>query len=253
MVTQASTDASIWRCTVVRVTDSSGAPNLAREYDAWGNLLASATAGYAFTGREWDAETNLYYYRARFYDSSTGRFLTEDPASLRRPGSAELRRVERTNLYRYVRNRPTELTDPTGLIAWKCKVGLFTIGGFPTLADMTAKCYSECCAGRQLVQVLQGAGTGASVGLPATVSYSEVVLHDSFGAPFKWSLPGFWAYTAIGGAAGVMGYAIASLTLGNATSGPSKPDWEAGFDGSFDAFSGVSISLGLRWEPCQCR
>lgn len=45
------------------------------------------------------------YYRARYYDSALGRFISEDPLSL----SAGL------NFYRYVDNRPTLFNDPFGL------------------------------------------------------------------------------------------------------------------------------------------
>jgi YD repeat-containing protein len=59
---------------IVQTTNSLGAVTLTREYDPWGNALqGSATAGYAFTGREWDSETGLYYYRARYYDPNTRR------------------------------------------------------------------------------------------------------------------------------------------------------------------------------------
>jgi RHS repeat-associated protein len=93
---------------IVQVTNSAGAAALTREYDPWGNPLeGSLTSGYAFTGREWDSETGLYYYRNRYYDPRTGRFLSDDPVGT--PFS--------TNLYRYVHNRPTVLIDPTGLTA----------------------------------------------------------------------------------------------------------------------------------------
>jgi RHS repeat-associated protein len=36
---------------------------------------------YTFTGREFDGETNLYYYRARYYDPQDGRFISKDPIS----------------------------------------------------------------------------------------------------------------------------------------------------------------------------
>lgn len=52
-------------------------------YDSFGNVTSSTgtfTQPFRYTGREWDAETGLYYYRARYYDASTGRFLSEDPA-----------------------------------------------------------------------------------------------------------------------------------------------------------------------------
>jgi RHS repeat-associated protein len=64
---------------IAQVTNSSGAVTLTREYDLWGNLLlGSATSGYAYTGREWDAEAGIYYYRARYYDPKIGRFISED-------------------------------------------------------------------------------------------------------------------------------------------------------------------------------
>jgi len=52
-----------------------------------------------------NAETNLYYYRARYYDPATGRFINEDPIEFE--GGQDF--------YRYVRNRATELNDPMGL------------------------------------------------------------------------------------------------------------------------------------------
>jgi RHS repeat-associated protein len=65
---------------VVQITNATGAIILSREYDPWGNLLQGiAVPGFAFTGREWDPETGLYYYRARYYDPKVGRFVSEDP------------------------------------------------------------------------------------------------------------------------------------------------------------------------------
>jgi RHS repeat-associated protein len=93
---------------VVRATDASGATTLTREYDPWGNpLQGSATSGYSFTGREWDAQTGLYYYRARYYDPILGRFVAEDPAGL--AGS------DHGSLYAYASNAPVRLIDPAGL------------------------------------------------------------------------------------------------------------------------------------------
>jgi RHS repeat-associated protein len=52
------------------------------------------------------SETPLYYYRARYYDAQAGRFTSEDP----------VRFDAGPNSYRYVRNSPILLKDPTGLI-----------------------------------------------------------------------------------------------------------------------------------------
>jgi RHS repeat-associated protein len=64
----------------------------------------------AYTAREWDPETNLYYYRARYYDPKVGRFISEDPIGFK--GGA--------NFYAYVFNRPCGLNDPMGLRGCKC-------------------------------------------------------------------------------------------------------------------------------------
>ena len=57
------------------------------------------------TGLEF-AEAALYYYRARYYDPSIGRFFSED--LLRFVGDG-------TNFYPYVKNQPVRYTDPRGL------------------------------------------------------------------------------------------------------------------------------------------
>jgi len=93
---------------VVQQTTSSGAVNLVRQYDTNGVLLqGQSTNGFAFTGREWDAETGLYSYRARYYDPLQSRFMGSDPIGLE--GGP--------NLYAYVNGNPVRFTDPFGLCA----------------------------------------------------------------------------------------------------------------------------------------
>jgi RHS repeat-associated protein len=92
----------------VKTTNSVGVVTLTRQYDAWGNLEQGAAAGgYAFTGREWDLETELYYYRARYYDSKTGAFISEDPVNYR----------DGLSLYSYALSNPVKYVDPLGLTA----------------------------------------------------------------------------------------------------------------------------------------
>ena len=64
-----------------------------------------AARHYTYTGREWDKETGLYYYRARYYDPMEGRFISKDPIGFK--GGI--------NLYGYVDNNPINRTDPEGL------------------------------------------------------------------------------------------------------------------------------------------
>ncbi len=93
---------------IVKVTNPAGAVTLTRTYNSFGVPTDGATtAGYAFTGREWDPETGLYYYRARYYDPKLGRFISEDPIGF---AGGDI------NLYAYVWNNPLNFVDPEGLM-----------------------------------------------------------------------------------------------------------------------------------------
>jgi RHS repeat-associated protein len=77
-------------------------------YDSFGNLTTSSgslTNPFRYTTREFDPETGIYHYRARYYDQTIGRFLSEDPMGF----DAGI------NFYGYVKNRPLNMTDPLGL------------------------------------------------------------------------------------------------------------------------------------------
>ena len=103
---------------IAKMTDGNGNVIQTRQYDAWGNLEVGADQpGYAFTGREWDPETGLYYYRARYYDPKIGRFISEDPIGF----------LAGVNFYGYTFNNPARFIDPSGL-------DTVTIGGGGSVA-----------------------------------------------------------------------------------------------------------------------
>src|SRR5262249_51657550 len=67
---------------VTSLSNSSGSIANSYTYDSFGNLNASSGSlvnPFQFTAREFDSESALYFYRARYYDPGTGRFLSEDP------------------------------------------------------------------------------------------------------------------------------------------------------------------------------
>ena len=99
---------------VTTLSNAAGAVSNNYTYDSFGNLVASSGSivnNFRYTGREWDPETSLYYYRARYYDQAAGRFLAEDPA---RFGGGP-------NFYPYVTNNSVNRKDPRGL--WQVTVG----------------------------------------------------------------------------------------------------------------------------------
>jgi len=94
---------------VFNLTDGTGSVVNSYTYRSFGEIYSqtgSLVQPYTFTGREYDLESGLYYYRARYYDPKTGRFWTKDPIGF---GGGDV------NLYRYVRNNPINFRDPLGL------------------------------------------------------------------------------------------------------------------------------------------
>ena len=93
--------------TVTELTDTTGAVAKAYAYDAYGTIVdqtGTVEQPYTYTGRELDSETGLYYYRARYYDPATGRWLQKDPIGIE--GGL--------NLYSYTDDDPVNYIDPFG-------------------------------------------------------------------------------------------------------------------------------------------
>ena len=94
---------------ITELTDTAGTIAQSYTYSSFGKIESQLDPNfiqpYAFTAREFDPETAFYYYRARYYSSRAGRFLSEDPAGFN--GGV--------NFYSYVGNTPVNVTDPFGL------------------------------------------------------------------------------------------------------------------------------------------
>jgi RHS repeat-associated protein len=113
-------------------------------YDTFGNLIASTGSlgnPFQYTGRDFDPETGLRYYRARYYDPQTGPFLSEDAIGF---GGG-------IDFYSFVSNSSPNLVDPLGL------TGTGTVAG-PTVAEIEAAVASAAAqmARWGLLQKLKG-------------------------------------------------------------------------------------------------
>ncbi len=99
----------------VALTNDAGAVTTTYAYGPFGTTTVTgpSTNPFQFTGRENDGN-GLYYYRARYYSPSHSRFLNEDPLEFS---------AGDPNLYAYVFNNPTNLIDPFGEAAKKCRGG----------------------------------------------------------------------------------------------------------------------------------
>jgi len=109
--------------TVNEITNVSGDIIQKMDYSAYGVLRsvkdasgagvefknAPVRSSFTYTGREYESELGMYYYRARYYDPSTGRFLQQDPdpGKLANPSTF-------LSKYVYAANNPVMFNDPTG-------------------------------------------------------------------------------------------------------------------------------------------
>lgn len=92
---------------ITSLTNSAGTVAQSYTFDSFGNQTASSgslTNPFQYTAREFDPETGVYYYRARYYDPTVARFLSED--GLRFRGGI--------NFYSYAADSPLNYVDPSG-------------------------------------------------------------------------------------------------------------------------------------------
>ncbi len=104
------------------VMDEAGGVLERYQYDPYGNVTVldaalvpqtSSAVGqeFLYTGQRRDVETELFYYKNRYYNTAQGRFISRDP----------LEYIDSLNLYEYVTSQSIQLLDPSGKsIFWKC-------------------------------------------------------------------------------------------------------------------------------------
>jgi len=98
---------------ITAVTDEQGAVVASFDYDTWGNILKESgtlvsEVPFRYASYRYDKETNLYYLQQRYYNPSTGRFLTLDPML------GEMDDPITQNGYNYANNNPVNLIDADG-------------------------------------------------------------------------------------------------------------------------------------------
>jgi len=140
---------------VTGLTGHAGSIEETTRYDVFGEILNQTNNtgnDLLFTGRELDRQTGLVYFRARYYDSEIGRFITEDPIGF---ASGD------TNFYAYVGNNPVNFNDPMGQAKWLAGV---LRGGASALDKAAIGLNKQINSADQFAQAKNGVGSPIAVG-----------------------------------------------------------------------------------------
>ncbi len=201
-------------------TSVSAVASASRTYDAFGNVASSTGTwrspfGHAGPfGYQSDADTGFQLLGHRYYDPSTGRFLTRDPAK------------DGRNWYAYCHGSPVRLADPTGkFVPILIFIGASALTGaiFGALSD------SE--------DPLRGAGRGAAAGAVGGAVGLLVVAAalPTLGAMGVGGIAGGAVAGSLGGAGGSLGGQAFSMQMG----WRAEIDWwDVGLGGTVGALTG---------------
>ncbi|MDE2141049.1 MAG: hypothetical protein KGJ84_01385 [Elusimicrobia bacterium] len=177
---------------VTALTNSSGTTIETVEYEAYGSAVVKDANGgthtvstvgntFLYTGREFDSETGLYYFRARYYDPNAGSFFQADPN-------------EFSESHYYANANPLSNIDPTGQITIPF-IGWIDVG--ETAGQKSAEWYADKYNESGIWGKIGwgSLGLAASLWTPCTSDKTATVLAAGYTAG-SWAARPYWQYSS---------------------------------------------------------
>jgi type VI secretion system secreted protein VgrG len=207
---------------ITEITNQAGTPVQRYTYSSFGAIESQLDPNfiqpYGFTSREFDSETGLYFYRTRYYDAITGRFLQEDPVTF----------AGGINFYTLTLNNPVKYRDPRGLYA-AIDDAIFAGGG--AMIGIGGQALGDLVAGKLSGwQDYTAAGLGGAAGGEAllytgpvgaglvggaTFNLTKQALNNLSNKQCGFNTVSFLFDTAVGGLTGLIpGVRIPGITAG---------------------------------------
>lgn len=155
---------------------TSGAIEASYNYGAFGESTDPNTGNaFRYTGRYLDAESGLYYYRARYYSPKLGRFLQTDPIGTK----------DDLNLYAYVGNDPLNRADPLGTYSCGSSMSGDQCQDFTKAQDQAKQQISSTVGTLKSIQSKIASGEKLSAGEQATAGAVSKFLGKGAGTDSK--------------------------------------------------------------------
>ncbi len=222
--------------TVSALADSTGSIINTYEYSPYGTPDPAGIADpFGFTGRTYQPDSGLVYYRARFYDPQIGRFISKDRFKVH---SQEPRRY---NPYAYVLNNPINYIDPTGYED-KCPSGLWTgvgaAGEGHFVIGVWANTITVCCTTKPSL-CCGFVSVGGSLGAEASAS-ADAIAVQFINCPTAGDIAGWGG--GVSGEVGAAGSVDAGVSVG--TTGCISVSGGAGGG----VGGGASFDFGYTWN-----
>jgi RHS repeat-associated protein len=162
-------------------TDANGNNPAVVRYKAWGEdryTSGTTPTSFRFTGQRWEPSLSIYFFGARWYDPSLGRFLSPDSII---PEASQ--GVQAWDRMAYTNNNPVRYTDPSGHCLLLC-AAVGAVLGAVTGAAISAVSQAISTGNVDLGQVgksaVIGAVSGAVVG--GTFGLGTALLGSGLGA-----------------------------------------------------------------------